>query len=154
MVKDELLIIDGTALLFKMYFAKFNQVSQSGIEVGGVVGVSRAIVRLISQHQCRYVAIVFDAGSKTFRNDMLVSYKGNRPPPPDDLKPQFDLVFEAAEHLGCKTFKQVGFEADDIIATLVHQAKSSDLPVTMVTDDKDVMESVEESGLRWRPTLT
>ena len=116
--KEELLIIDGTALLFKMYFAKFNQVSRSGVEVGGVIGVSRAIVKLISQHNCRYVAIVFDAGMKTFRNDMLSSYKGTRPPPPDDLIPQFDLVYEAAQHLGCQTYKQVGFEADDL--SLIH----------------------------------
>ena len=139
MAKEELLVIDGTALLFKMYFAKFNQVSRSGVEVGGVIGVSRAIVKLISQHNCRYVAIVFDAGMKTFRNDMLSSYKGTRPPPPDDLIPQFELVYEAAQHLGCQTYKQVGFEADDIIATLVHQANDANLPVTMVTDDKDVM---------------
>lgn len=146
MAKNELLIIDGTALLFKMYFAKFNQVSNSGVEVGGVIGVSRAIVKLISQHNCRYVAVVFDAGVKTFRNDILPSYKANRPPAPDDLIPQFDLVYEAAQHLGCQTYKHVGFEADDIIATLVHQAQSVQLPVTMVTDDKDVMGLVSDEA--------
>ena len=144
MAKEELLIIDGTALLFKMYFTKLDQVTRSGIEVGGVVGASRAIVKLISQHNCRYVAVVFDAGAKTFRNEILSSYKGNRPPPPDDLIPQFDLVYEAAQYLGCQTYKQVGFEADDIIATLVHQAKTANLPVTMVTDDKDVMGLIRE----------
>lgn len=144
MAKEELLIIDGTALLFKMYFTKFNQVSRTGIEVGGVVGASRAIVKLISQHNCRYMAVVFDAGAKTFRNDILSSYKGNRPPPPEDLIPQFDLVYEAAQHLGCQTYKQVGYEADDIIATLVHQATDANLPVTMVTDDKDVMGLIRE----------
>jgi DNA polymerase-1 len=146
MAKNELLIIDGTALLFKMYFVKFNQHSRSGVEVGGVVGVSRAIVKLISQHNCRYVAVVFDAGSKTFRNDILSTYKGNRPPPPDDLIPQFDLVVEAVQHLGCQTFKQLGFEADDIIATLVHQASLANLPVTMVTDDKDVMGLISDEN--------
>ena len=73
MAKNELLIIDGTALLFKMYFSKNDQRSRTGVEVGGVVGTSRAIVRLISQHNCRYVAVVFDAGVKTFRNDILPS---------------------------------------------------------------------------------
>ena len=146
MAKNELLIIDGTALLFKMYFAKFNQVSRSGVEVGGVIGVSRAIVKLISQHNCRYVAIVFDAGSKTFRNDILPSYKGNRPPPPDDLIPQFDLVYEAAQHLGCQTYKQIGFEADDIIATLANEAQSAQIPTTMVTDDKDVMGLIRDTS--------
>lgn len=138
MAKNELLVIDGTALLFKMFFAKFNQVSNSGVEVGGVIGAARAVVKLISQHNCRYVTVVFDAGMKTFRNDIYEPYKAHRPPAPPELIPQFNLVIEAMEHLGCKTFKKLGYEADDIIATLVHQAKQSNLPVTMVTDDKDV----------------
>ena len=153
MAKNELLIIDGTALLFKMYFSKNDQLSRTGVEVGGVVGTARAIVKLISQHNCRYVVVVFDAGMKTFRNDILPSYKANRPPAPDDLIPQFDLVYEAAQHLGCKTFKQLGFEADDIVATLVNEAKSIQLPVTMVTDDKDVMGLVSDTSPRCQQWL-
>ena len=77
---------------YKMYFSKNEQLSRTGIEVGGVVGTARAIVKLISQHNCRYVAVVFDAGMKTFRNDILPTYKANRPLAPDDLVPQFALV--------------------------------------------------------------
>ena len=146
MAKNELLIIDGTALLFKMYFAKFNLVSRSGIEVGGVIGAARAVVKMITQHNCRYVAVVFDAGAKTFRNDLLPTYKGTRPPPPDDLIPQFDLVYEAIQHLGCTVYKQLGFEADDIIATLVREARSNNIPITMVTDDKDVMGLISDDS--------
>ena len=146
MAKNELLIIDGTALLFKMYFAKFNLTSRSGVEVGGVIGAARAVVRMISQHNCRYVAVVFDAGDKTFRNDLLPTYKGTRPPPPEDLIPQFDLVYEAIQHLGCTVYKQLGFEADDIIATLVREARSKNMPITMVTDDKDVMGLISDDA--------
>lgn len=146
MTKNELLVIDGTALLFKMYFAKFNQVSREGIEVGGVVGVARAVSKLITEHKCRYVAVVFDAGMRTFRNEIYEAYKGHRPPPPPDLIPQFDLSVEAVEHLGCQTFKKVGYEADDLIATLVKKARDSGLDVTMVTDDKDVSGLVTDEG--------
>lgn len=146
MPKNELLIIDGTALLFKMYFAKFNQVSRSGVEVGGVIGASRAVVRLITEHDCRYVAVVFDAGIRTFRNDIYEPYKAHRPPAPADLIPQFDLVIEAIEHLGCATFKKMGYEADDLIATFVEKAQSINLPVTMVTDDKDVSGLVRDTA--------
>lgn len=146
MPKNELLIIDGTALLFKMYFAKFNQLSRAGVEVGGVIGTSRAVTRLISEHNCQYVAVVFDAGQRTFRNDIYEPYKGHRPPAPPDLIPQFDLVIEAIEHLGCATFKKMGYEADDLIATFVEKAHSINLPVTMVTDDKDVSGLVRDTA--------
>ena len=139
---EELLIIDGTALLFRMYFAGIEHQSPSGLEVGGVLGTTRAISRLIQTFKSTHVAIVFDAGQATFRNDLYENYKANRGDPPESMKHQFDLVYDACQALGCQVFKSVGYEADDLIATLVDKARGVNLSVKMVTDDKDVSQLV------------
>jgi DNA polymerase-1 len=141
---SDFLVIDGTALLFRMYFSPGSHLSLDGVEVGGVVGVTRALVNLVREHKPRYVAIVFDAGQRTFRNDMFEAYKQNRGAPPEDLIPQFDLVVEATEALGFQTFKQVGFEADDLVATFSRLAMEQGISVTLVTDDKDITGLIQD----------
>ena len=112
--------------------------------VGGVVGVTRALVNLVREHKPRYVAVVFDAGQITFRNEMFEPYKQNRGEPPEDLIPQFDLVFEAVQKLGFHAFKQVGFEADDLVATFSRMAMEQAISVTLVTDDKDITGLIQD----------
>ncbi len=139
-----LLVIDATALLFRMYFAKSRHQSVDGTEVGGVVGVSRAVVRLIQEHNPKYVAVVFDAAQRTFRNALLPTYKANRGEPPEDLIPQFELTFEAIKALGFAVFRAPGFEADDIIATFAKMAVEQQISATLVSDDKDISPLVRD----------
>lgn len=141
---SDFLVIDGTALLFRMYFSPGSHRGLDGVEVGGVVGVVRALVNLVQEHKPRYVAVVFDAGQRTFRNDMYEAYKQNRGEPPEDLIPQFDLVFEAVQVLGFHAFKHVGFEADDLVATFSRLAQEQEISVTLVTDDKDITGLIQD----------
>ena len=103
MSREEVTIIDGTALLFRMYFAGIEHQSSKGVEVGGVLGVVRTLSAIVEKLKSRYFAVVFDAGKRTFRNEIVSTYKANRGAPPPDLKPQFDLLFRAVQELGFKT---------------------------------------------------
>jgi len=88
------------------------------------------------------VAIIFDAGRKSFRNDFYPDYKAYRPPAPDDLVPQFDIIREAVEAFNVPAIEMKGFEADDIIATYAREATERGMEVTIVSSDKDLMQLV------------
>jgi DNA polymerase I len=85
-------------------------------------------------------AVVFDAGAKTFRNELYTEYKGHRPPPPDDLRPQFGAAIELAQACHAPVFSLKGFEADDIIATLAQQAAALGYEVDILTSDRDILQ--------------
>ncbi|MDX2074019.1 MAG: DNA polymerase I [Alphaproteobacteria bacterium] len=90
----------------------------------------------------QYIAVIFDAARKTFRNDIYPEYKANRPPAPDDLIPQFPLVRDATRALGLPAIEMEGYEADDIIATYARQACEQGMDVTIISSDKDLMQLV------------
>jgi DNA polymerase-1 len=144
-MREELTIIDGTALLFRMYFAGVEHQSPKGVEVGGVMGAVRTLAAIVEKLQSKYFTIVFDAGAKTFRNEITSSYKANRGPPPDNLRPQFDLLHRAAQELGFRVFRKAGYEADDLVATLATHFSKNKIPVKMLSNDKDVAQLVTDS---------
>ena len=92
-----------------------------------------------------HLAVIFDAGRKTFRNDIYPDYKAHRPPAPDDLVPQFKIIHEAVEAFNLPSIKLEGYEADDIIATYAKQAEKKDYKVTIVSSDKDLMQLVSDN---------
>ena len=96
-----------------------------------------------------YVAVVFDAGKQTFRNEMYAEYKANRTAPPDELLLQFPYFGTIASALGMPTYEMVGFEADDIIGTLATKLAANGHQVTIVTADKDLMQLVTPSINLW-----
>ena len=89
-----------------------------------------------------HLAVIFDAGSKTFRNDMYTEYKANRSEPPDDLIPQFPLTRDAVRAFGVACVEKPGFEADDLIATYSRLAREAGVKVTIVSSDKDLMQLI------------
>ncbi len=89
-----------------------------------------------------HLAVIFDAGSKTFRNDMYTEYKANRSEPPDDLIPQFPLTRDAVRAFGVSCVEKPGFEADDLIATYARLAREAGARVTIVSSDKDLMQLI------------
>lgn len=137
-------IIDITAILFRMYFAKMQHQTPEGLEVGGVWGVLTTLKRLRKEMKPAYIAAVFDAGMKTFRNDICEDYKSNRGSPPEDLIPQFDLSYRLCTELGIPSFRMPGFEADDVMASLATLACTQQVPVQLVTVDKDLNQLVKD----------
>jgi DNA polymerase I len=140
---NELLVLDGTALLFRAYFgASYPFLSPEGTEVGGVLGMCHTVQRLLRWEKPERVAVVFDAGQKTFRNDLDARYKAHRGPPPDDLKPQFELARLAITHLGLPVWMCPGFEADDLMATLARRSRDIGRPCRLMSVDKDLCQLV------------
>lgn len=137
-------LIDGYGFVFRAYHSLPPLTRGDGTPVGAVYGFTNMLIKLLASLDVSHVAMVFDAGSKTFRNDMYPEYKANRPPCPEDLKPQFPIVREAAESLNLAILEKSGVEADDIIATLAKQYSAKDYEVLVISSDKDLMQLVDD----------
>ena len=140
-------LIDGSAFIFRAYHALPPLTRKSdGLPIGAVAGFCNMLHRYIESNTGpeapTHVAVIFDKGSHTFRNDLYDQYKANRDAMPEDLRPQMPLTRSATEafNIACKELE--GFEADDIIATLSTQAQSAGGRVTIISSDKDMMQLV------------
>jgi DNA polymerase-1 len=140
----KLILIDGYSFVFRAYhaLARANMKRPDGTPVGAVYAFTNMLIKTINDHETDYIAVVFDSGEKTFRNDIYNEYKANRPPAPDDLIPQFPLVREAAKALSLAIVEKEGYEADDIIATYTKIAKEHGHDVVIISSDKDLMQLV------------
>jgi DNA polymerase-1 len=142
-------LIDGSAFIFRAYHALPPLTRKSdGLPVGAVSGFVNMLQRYIDGNNgndaATHVAVIFDKGSHTFRNDMYDQYKANREAMPEDLRPQIPLTRAATKAFNIACEEVEGFEADDIIATLAHQARDAGGRVTIVSSDKDLMQLVGE----------
>ncbi|MDR1425973.1 MAG: DNA polymerase I [Rickettsiales bacterium] len=145
-MKDKkLVLVDGYGFFFRAYFALKNINRRSdGLAVNGLYGFTRMLVKLIVDLKSTHIAVVFDSGGKNFRHDIFPEYKSNRPPVPEDMIPQFPLLREVTEVMNIKTIEKVGYEADDIIATLTTRAKSEGYEVWIISGDKDLAQLIDE----------
>ena len=135
-------LIDGSGFIFRAYHALPPMTRPDGTPVGAVYGFTAMLMKLVEDTDADHIAVIFDRARKTFRSDIYPEYKAHRPPPPDDLIPQFELVREATRALGLKAVDMDGFEADDLIATYAKQAREKGADVTIVSSDKDLMQLV------------
>ena len=140
-------LIDGSAFIFRAYHALPPLMRKSdGLPVGAVSGFCNMLQRYIDANTgddaATHVAVIFDKGSHTFRNDLYDQYKANRDEMPEDLRPQIPLTREATEAFNIACKEVAGFEADDIIGTLSHMARDAGGRVTIVSSDKDLMQLV------------
>ena len=100
-----------------------------------------------------HMAVILDASEKTHRNEMYDQYKANRPPPPEDLVPQFPLIRVATRAFSIPCIEEEGLEADDIIACYVMAAKKAGWKVTIVSSDKDLMQLIEDGSVDMLDTM-
>jgi DNA polymerase I len=140
-------LIDGSAFIFRAYHALPPLTRKSdGLPVGAVSGFVNMLQRYVENNSgadaATHVAVIFDKGSHTFRNDMYDQYKANRDAMPEELRPQIPLTRDATRAFNIACEEVEGFEADDIIATLAHQARRAGGRVTIVSSDKDLMQLV------------
>ncbi len=142
--EDALYLVDGSNFLFRAYHALPPLTTKSGVPSGAVFGFTQMLIRLEMEHRPKRLAVVFDAGARTFRNDLYGGYKANRPPAPDDLVPQFALVREVVQAFGVPVLDAKNVEADDLIATLARLAKEAGQRVVIVSSDKDLMQLVDD----------
>lgn len=142
---EHVILVDGYGFVFRAYHSLPPLTRGDGTPVGAVLGFTNMLFKLMQEYNNEQIIVVFDAGSKTFRNDIYDHYKANRPPAPEDLIPQFPLVRQAAEAMNIKAIDKEGYEADDIIATYADRAKQEGKKVTIVSSDKDLMQLIDDS---------
>ena len=131
-------LIDTMAYVFRSFFAMRSMSAPDGTPINAVFGLGMTLQKFLGDYKPTMAACCFDAGAKTFRNELYPAYKANRGAPPEDLVPQFDLCRELVEKMGFATAMTPGFEADDLIASLTRRLRENDHEVVIVTGDKDL----------------
>jgi DNA polymerase-1 len=146
--RSHLYLVDGSAYIFRAYHRLPPLTNPAGTPVGAVYGYTTMLWRLAEDlHAAQgptHLAVVLDKGSITFRNAMYDKYKANRPPPPEDLVPQFPLIRDATRAFSLACIEEAGLEADDLIASYARAASAQGWDVTIVSSDKDLMQLVGE----------
>lgn len=150
---EELILIDGNSLLFKAFYATSYtgnyMVNRNGIPTNGVYGFARMVEKIISINP-KYVIVAFDYGKKTFRNELLDTYKATRKETPQELVPQFALAREYLTAHNITWYEIEGYEGDDIIGTLVDFGEKNNLKVSVYTGDKDANQLISSQTTIYR----
>ena len=137
-----LVLVDGSGYIFRAFHGLPMMTRPDGTPINAVFGFTKMLLKLMSDLDPSHVAVIFDAGRVTFRNDIYPEYKANRTEPPEELVPQFSLVRDAAEAMSLPVLEMPGFEADDLIASFARQAEEQGQTCLIVSSDKDLMQLV------------
>ncbi|UWF55775.1 5'-3' exonuclease [Staphylococcus hyicus] len=153
-MSKQILLIDGMALLFRHFYAtsvhKQFMLTSHGIPTNGTQGFVRHIFTAIKQSNPTHVAVCWDMGKATFRNEIFEGYKQNRTEPPEALIPQFEHVKQISEALGFHNIGVSNYEADDIMGTIANFYQTSpDTRVTIVTGDRDLLQCATQNVEIW-----
>jgi DNA polymerase-1 len=136
----KLVLVDGSGYIFRAFHAIPPMTRPDGTHVNAVFGYCNMISRLIKDHAGTHLAVIFDAGSQTFRNRMYDQYKAHRPEPPEELRPQFALIREATRAFGLPSIELDDWEADDLIASYAQAVIEKGGEAIIVSSDKDLMQ--------------
>jgi DNA polymerase I len=149
-----LFLLDGMALAYRAYFSMIRTplVNSKGANTSAVYGFINTLNKLIEDEKPDYIAVAFDTDEPTFRHKEYKEYKANRDAMPDDLRPQIDKIKEVISAFNIPMIEQHGFEADDLIGTLVKRAEKEGVMSFMVTGDKDYMQLVNKMIKLYKPT--
>ena len=149
--KNELFLIDGSGFIFRAFHALPPLTRPDGTPINAVLGFTNMLVKLVTDMHVPNIAVIFDAKRKNFRNDIYSEYKANRPETPPELIPQFPLIREATKAFSIPSIELEGYEADDLIATYARLARAKNIPVTIVSSDKDLMQLIGGSVRMFDP---
>lgn len=144
MSSKPVILVDGSSYLYRAFHAMPGLNNSEGQPTGAIYGVINMTRSLLKQYQPDFIAMVFDAKGKTFRDDIYPEYKANRPPMPDEMRSQVPYLYEIVEAMGLPLLVVEGVEADDVIGTLAAQAVEKSVDVLISTGDKDMAQLVNE----------
>ncbi|SCQ10061.1 DNA polymerase I [Streptococcus anginosus] len=151
--KNKLLLIDGSSVAFRAFFALYNQIdrfkSPSGLHTNAIYGFHLMLNHLIERVQPTHILVAFDAGKTTFRTEMYADYKGGRAKTPEEFREQLPFIREMLDKLGIRYYDLDQYEADDIIGTLDKMAENTAVPydVTIVSGDKDLIQLADDNTI-------
>ncbi|KQN25172.1 DNA polymerase I [Sphingomonas sp. Leaf33] len=152
-----LYLVDGSGYIFRAYHRLPPLTNKHGEPVGAVYGYTTMLWRLADDlHKAdgpTHMAVVLDKSSVSFRNELYDKYKAHRPPPPEDLIPQFPMIRDATRAFSLPCIDEAGWEADDLIASYAKAALAQGWQVTIVSSDKDLMQLVEDGSLDMLDTM-
>lgn len=144
---NHLYLVDGSGYIFRAYHRLPPLTNKHGEPVGAVYGYTTMLWKLADElHKAdgpTHMAVILDKSSQTFRNALYDQYKANRPPPPEDLVPQFPMIRDATRAFSLPCIEEEGWEADDLIASYAKAALAQGWAVTIVSSDKDLMQLIE-----------
>lgn len=149
--KNKLLLIDGSSVAFRAFFALYNQIDRfknhSGLHTNAIYGFHLMLDHMMKRVQPTHVLVAFDAGKTTFRTEMYADYKAGRAKTPEEFREQFPYIREMLTALGIAYYELEHYEADDIIGTLDKMAERTEVPfdVTIVSGDKDLIQLTDEN---------
>ncbi|MBO4127237.1 DNA polymerase I [Streptococcus suis] len=151
MKKNKLLLIDGSSVAFRAFFALYNQIdrfkSPIGLHTNAIYGFNLMLDHMMKRIEPTHILVAFDAGKTTFRTEMYADYKAGRAKTPDEFREQFPFIRQMLDAMGVKHYELDQYEADDIIGTLDKMAERTDIPfdVTIVSGDKDLIQLTDEN---------
>ncbi|BCP62255.1 DNA polymerase I [Streptococcus suis] len=151
MDKNKLLLIDGSSVAFRAFFALYHQIdrfkSPTGLHTNAIYGFNLMLDHMMKRIEPTHILVAFDAGKSTFRTEMFADYKAGRAKTPDEFREQFPFIRQMLDAMGIKHYELNQYEADDIIGTLDKMAERTDIPfdVTIVSGDKDLIQLTDEN---------
>ena len=146
-MKKTVMLIDGSSLIFRAFFALPNLSNNDGVMTNGVYGFLTMYRNAFDKYKPDYVLVAFDRSSKTFRNDEYEDYKANRDKTPNELSYQFGILKDVLDSMGVKYTDLDGFEADDIVGTYARMAKEAGDEAVLITGDRDYLQLVDDNVL-------
>lgn len=146
-----LYLVDGSGYIFRAFYALPPLTNPKGIPVGAVYGFCNMLQKLITKVDSNRLLVIFDAGRKTFRQDIYTKYKAHRPAPPEELVPQFSLIRKACEAFGVPSAELDGYEADDLLAAYAKTGNRLNDKVEIISADKDLMQLLKPGITMWDP---
>ena len=139
-----IILVDGSSYLYRAFHALPPLTTSSGQPTGAVRGVAAMLRKLMKDYEPEYMAVIFDAKGKTFRDELFEQYKSNRPPMPDDLREQVQPLHDLIRAMGLPLIIEEGVEADDVIGTFARIFGEQGKPVLISTGDKDMAQLVTD----------
>lgn len=146
-----LYLIDFSSYFYRAFHALPRLTNSKGLPTGAVYGVTNMLLKVIKERQPHYLALVFDAKGPTQRHRIYPEYKAHRPPMPEELVMQLPFINKIIAAFKLPALQREGYEADDLICTLVHRAKSKGFQVEIISGDKDLLPLVQEGVDMWDP---
>ena len=152
-----LYLVDGSSFIFRAYHVLPKLTNKHGEPAGAVYGYVSMLWKLASDlHKAEgptHLAVILDKSEQTFRNELYDQYKAHRPPAPEDLRPQFPMIRDATRAFSLPCIEELGWEADDLIASYAKAALAQGWQVTIVSSDKDLMQLLTEPGIDMLDTM-
>jgi DNA polymerase-1 len=151
MTSKTLYLLDISSYIYRAFHAIRGLTNSQGFPTNAAFGVTSMLLKVLRERQPQYLALAFDSKAPTFRHREYPEYKAHRPPMPEDLVRQLPYIQKIIQGLNLPRLEKEGFEADDLIATLVREARDKGFAVEIVSGDKDLLPLVQEGVIMWDP---